>query len=811
MFTNFIKTTIRILYREKMYAIINIAGLSIAIACCLILGLYLRSQLTYDMHNKKYKQIYRVVNETNINGKIDTFAITPQPLGVMLKDQYLEVKDYVRFSVINQKVLMHSDNNKAFYRDDIAYVSKNVFDYFDHKFIYGDPKTVKNERFFAVSESFAKKYWGNENPIGKTITSEGNTAKVTHVFANLPRNSHLMYDVLRSDDIPLLNDPDQRRLSLWVPRFYTYLIMSEDYDIGKFKDISDTFFERYMKDLGRPYNATWRAWIQPLASIHYSSKVGFDLPTGNKHYLYGFIAVAFFILLVACINYMNLATARATKRAKEVGMRKILGSGRARLIFQFMGESVFFSLVALAIGYILAELALSQTPINGLLDNFIVLKDLYEPRLVIWMLAFSLGLGVISGIYPALYLSSKAPLSSLGASHRAGKGSIRLREALVLIQFMISVCVVACTLLMILQMRFVSQMPLGFHKKNRVVVTLHTADLIDKVPTIKKELSKNSSILGSALCVDVIGKIKGRPLGFKIENNDGVSEATTVKYMDVDKDFIDVMGIKLKDGMGFSKRLMTDVGDPYIVNEAMVKKMGWNQALGKHIKDYLNNGKVIGVVQDFHYDSLKKTIEPFVLKRFNGTQNVPPQDRELMTMNLIVNIKGEDTSKTLSFLKQKFAEFDPQHPFEYEFLDDSLNKLYINEQRQMELIGIFAAVCIFISCLGLFGLAAFTTEQRTKEIGVRKVLGASTSQIITLLARNILFLVLGGAVIASLVAWYAMDDWWLTDFAYKININRNLWVFIVSAAIAVVVAFATVALQSFKTAQANPVEALRYE
>ncbi len=808
MASSFLKTTLRNLYREKMYAMINIAGLSLAIACCLILGLYLRSQLTYDKHNTKYKQIYRVVNELNISGKIDTFAITPQLLGQMLTEEYADVKGFVRFFIINQKVLFRS-GDKAFYWDSSAFASKNVFDVFDHDFIYGDPKSVKNERFVAVSESFARKYWGNENPIGKAITSENFTAKITHVFADLPENSHLRYDVLQSDDIPFFNDPEdanQRRQSLWNPRFHTYLLMQEDYDIRKFKDISDSFFERHMADLGKAYKATWRAWLQPLADIHYNSDVGYDQPTGIKHYLYGFTAVAIFILLVACINYMNLATARASKRAKEVGMRKILGSGRTRLILQFMGEAIFFSLVALVFGYILVQLALTQTPINELLGNSIALKDLNEPRLLLGMLAFSLVLGLMSGIYPALYLSSIAPLSALVGSHKAGKGSLRLREMLVLIQFIISVTVIACTLLMVLQMRYVSRLPLGFDKENRLIVTLRTADVIDKVPTIKKELLKNSSILGVSLCGDVIGKIEGL-MGAQIDNKDGVPEIMTVKFMQVGNDFIDVMGIALKEGRDFSKRLLTDVGNSYIVNETMVKKMGWDQPLGKHIQ----SGKVIGVVKDFHYDSLKNNLDSFVLLRFSGTQGISAQNRQLMIQYLVLNIAAEDIFRTLSFLEEKFAEFDPKHPFEFEFLDDSLNKLYLDEKQQMELIGIFAAVCIFISCMGLFGLAAFTTEQRTKEIGIRKVLGSSTWQIITMLARRILLLVFGGAVIASLMAYFAMDEWWLIDFSYRINLNMNLWVFLVSAAVAAAVAFITVALQSYKTAQANPINALRYE
>lgn len=470
-----------------------------------------------------------------------------------------------------------------------------------------------------------------------------------------------------------------------------------------------------------------------------------------------------------------------------------------------MGEAVFFSLVALVFGYILLRVALTMTPINELLDNSIVIKDLNEPYVLGGMLFFSLVLGLISGIYPAFYLSSIAPMSALVGGHRAGKGSIRLREILVLIQFIISVTVIACTLLMALQMRYVSNKSLGFDKENRLIITLRTADVVDKLPTIKKELLKNSSILGVSLCNEVIGNIQGL-MGAPIDNNEGVPEIMTVKAMQVSGGFLDVMGIELIEGRDFTKRLLTDVGDSYLVNETMVKKMGWDQPLGKHIQ----NGKVIGVVKDFNYDSLKNNLEPFVIRRFSGVQNVASQNRDLMIQYLILNLEGQNIFRTLDFLEEKFAEFDPKHPFEFQFLDDSLNELYFSEQRLMKLIGIFAAVCIFISCLGLFGLAAFATEQRTKEIGIRKVLGASTWQIIIMLARNILYLVLGGAVIASLVAYYSMDEW-LSDFAYRININMNTWVFLVSAVVAAAVAFLTVSLQSFKTARANPINALRYE
>ncbi|MGD9162882.1 MAG: ABC transporter permease [Desulfobacteraceae bacterium] len=812
MFTNFLKVTLRNLYREKMYAIINIFGLSLAIACCFILGLYLRSELTYDQHNRKYKQIFRVVNEFNKNGKIDSYATTSKLLGPMLIEEYPEIKGFVRFRAIGEDIALPGDkliDCTVYMADD------NVFDVFTHDIIYGDPKTaLLDPTGVVVSESFAKKYFGDENPIGKVIdvdTSPSIPRKITLVFADLPENSHLKYDMLisyNSDEMDYA-DPGERSRRLWGVLDFTYLLMPEDYNVRDFKEISDSFYAHRMEAIGKNINITWRSWLQPLADIHLQSDVGLDLPTGNKLYLYGFAAVAFFILLVACINYMNLATAaRAAKRAKEVGMRKILGSGRVHLMFQFLGESIFFSLTAMILGIVLSEAALKLTPINELLSKPLVLNLSHEPGLLGWMFVFSLAIGLLSGLYPALYLSSMTPLSAIMYTHRAGKGSIRLRELLVLIQFIISVSVIASTLLMALQMRYISHKSLGFDKKNKVIITLKGADLIDKMPTIKKELLKNSSIQGVSLISNRLGH-RMRILTARIDNNNGVPEMTSLKYMQVKEDFIEVMGMELAAGRDFSQKLSTDKEKAFIVNETMVKKMGWDDPLGKRIQMAGGcNGRVIGVVKDFHFASLHSQVEPFALNIVTGNMNIPAPWRLSIRMYMLLNIKGDDIPSTLKFLKDKLSEFDPGHPFKLEFLDDSLNKLYLSEQSLMKLIGIFAVIGVLISCMGLFGLSAFATEQRTKELGIRKVLGATTWQNITMLFRRILLLVSGGAIIGSFAAYYAMDEW-LTDFAYRIGINPL--VFLLSAFLAACVAFLTVALQSYKTARANPVNALRYQ
>lgn len=805
---SYLKITLRKLYREKQYALINIAGLSLGIACCIMLSLYLRSELTYDQHNINYKKIYRVVNEFNANGKIDGIAITSSVLGQMLKEEYPEVQDYVRLRPVRQKILYHYED-KAFYWDNVYFADDNVFKVFTHDILYGDPETaLKEPNSAAVNESFARTFFGDENPIGKVIRGDnGVPFTIKLVFADLPENTHVRYEVLGSYHTEGLATPDNmtaRRQALFGVNDFTFLVMSENYNIEDFKRITEEFYTRHMEAQGKTLNWTWRSWLQPLQDIHLYSDIAYDEPTGNLYALYGFAAVAVFILLVACINYMNLATARYARRAREVGMRKILGAGRGQLISQFLSEALCFTLVSMVLGCILVELALTLTPVNTLLDTQLAFNLGDEPALLGWLLVLAIGIGLISGLYPAFYLSSVAPLSALVSSQKTGKAGIRLRELLVLVQFTISVGVIACTLLMAAQMRYVSDKALGFEKENRVMITVHGADLFGKIPTLKNELLKNSKILGVTASNNIIGG--DMPMnGMQIENSDGVLETTTMSHMTVAEDYIQVMGMELVDGRDFSKKMLTDVGTSFVVNETLVKKMGWDNAIGKRMQ----NGRVIGVVKDFHYASLHKQIEPYALHPFEDNFDaLPPNIRPYILRHMIVNISGEDIRGTLDYLRGKFTEFDPKHPFEFKFLDDSLNELYLSEQRLMQLTSIFSGICIFIACLGLFGLAAFTTEQRTKEIGIRKVLGSTTSQIILLLAKNVLALVVIGAVIASLISWYAMLQW-LAGFAYTTSINPLVFVF--SALLAAAVAYITLALQSFKTARADPVLALRFE
>jgi putative ABC transport system permease protein len=811
-----LKIALRTLYREKRYALINIAGLALAIACCLVLGLYLRSELSYDRYNVNHEKIYRVVNQFNIGGNEDRFAVTSPVLGAMLKDAYPEVEDYTRLrpagpATNGNRLLMHHED-QAYYWDRLYFADDNIFKIFTFDVIAGDPETaLVDPASIAVSESFARRYFGDENAIGKTVaTDAGVPLTIRLVFADQPENTHLKVDGLLS--INYFRIPDNttlRRQALFGVGLYTYLVMPENYDVSEFAAVSTDFFEKNMAAQATQMGgATWRAWVEPLADIHLHSDVGYDLPKGNLYYLYGFAAVAAFILVVACINYVNLATARATKRARSVGIRKILGSGRWPLMVQFMGEAVLFALIAAVAGVVIVEVVLTFAPLERLIGKELHLDLVGEPAVAATILGAAVLIGAIAGLYPAFYLSSWAPLTALVGEGKASRGSIRFRQGLVLTQFVISIAVIASTLLMGLQMRYVADRPLGFERENRVIVTMRGVDLIENEDTIRKELAVIPGILGISSSASMIGETM--PINIaRVENNEGVQQPTTISHMGVGDDYLKTMGMQLIAGRDFSQRLLTDVGTTFIVNQTFVRNMGWEEPLGKRIQLGPNNGRVIGVVSDFNFQSLHSAVEPLAIYPIQTDfSNVPEVNRFFVTRWLVLNIAGDEMGRTLGAVEDKFKELDPIHPFEFRFLDDSLNELYASEQSLTWLIGIFGGICVLIACLGLFGLAAFTTEQRTKEIGIRKVLGATAAQIVWLLSRNVLSLIIAGAVLASIVAYFAVDEW-LAAFAYRAPINPLM--FVVATLVAAAVAYVTIGLQSYGTAHDDPVDALRYE
>jgi putative ABC transport system permease protein len=815
---NYFVVLFRNLYRERLYALINIAGLSLGIASFIILGLYLRSELTYDRYIPNHENIYRVVNDLSINGKSDRFAPTSRALAPMLKEQFPEIQAVTRFqrnSTGEGGVALRHDDT-MFYWEHTYFCDPNVFEVFPPtRVLYGDVKTAMNDvGALAVSETFARKYFGDENPLGKVITTDGGIPLyIRLVYEDQPRNTHLKYDVLfTSVGLGFIHESENgavRRQQLWNISDFTYVVMQPGFKPADWDRIDREFFARNMAEGGKALNATWRSYVQPLADIHLYSDLLQDEPVGNRMYLYGCAAVALFILIVACINYMNLATARASRRARSVGVRKILGASRASLALQFIGESMLFSLIALVLGVTLVEVVLRLTPLNSLMGQQVSFSLMKEPMLALWLLGLAVVMGLLSGLYPAFYLSSWAPLTALTGKQLAGRGSLRLREALVLLQFTISAGVIACTLLMAAQMHYLSGKALGYERENRLLVTIRGGTPIEKMETVRKELLKNSHIRGVSQLDQMVGREPSAVVA-QVQTEAGAMERTMMLNMGIGEDLVPVLGLKLISGRDFTRRLLTDSGINFLVNESFVRKMGWTQPLGKLItfNGGQRQGRVIGVVEDFNFRSLHKLIDPLVLMPMsNDVSGVPDLNKFFLKRVLVVSMTGEDLTDTVEYVGKVFTQADPRHPFEYEFLDSRLDNFYRSDRQLMSLIGIFAGICIFIACLGLFGLAAFATEQRTREIGTRKVLGATTMQIITLLARRILAIVLVAAVLASVLAYFAMDEW-LTNFAYRAGINPLI--FVLAAAAAAAVAFGTVALQSLKTARADPVEALRH-
>jgi putative ABC transport system permease protein len=821
-----LKIALRTLARDKGYALLNIGGLALATACCLILGVYLRSELTYDHSHANHKRIFRIANEFEINGKVERFATTSPVLGPMLKDENADVQEFVRFFSSNtQRLITRGDVSQ--YWDDVYVADPSVFKVFTHKILYGDPATaLEGPRDVAISRRLAERYFGHENPVGQTLTIDGNSeARVTLVFDDLPDNTHLKYDWLFSYNHPLMAIPDDvtaRRRQLFNIGTFTYVLMPDHYDSARFGEVSRAFFERNMKEQGDRINAQWRAWLQPLDDIHLYSDLPGDRPTGNRYYLYAFIAVAAFTLLVACINYMNLATARAAKRAKEVGMRKIMGSGRAALIAQFLAESLLLAVISVALGVVLAQLAAAFTPLSALLGKPIEISSAQTPELLAWAAGLALVVGLGAGLYPGFYLSSIAPLSSLVGGGRGSKRRSALREGLVFVQFMISITVIACTLVMASQMRYISSLSLGFDRENRLVVQMRGADVITSSDSIKTELLRNSNVLGVSWANAMMGGNFGVSV-IGLENNDGVIDPTTVNQVGIGTGFFDVMGLTLVKGRAPSDEVASAAAADargtrapireIVVNEKLVAALHWDEPLGKRFElgqgPNAEHGTVVGVVKDFNFRSVHDEIAPLAMYRqVDNFAAMAPPIRDAQQRPLVLRITGNDVRGTIAHVRDTMRKFDPKHPFEFEFLDDALNKLYAADERLTRLIGIFAGLCIFIACLGLFGLAAFTAAQRTREIGLRKVLGARTGQIIGLLAHRIVWLVLAAATFASVLAYAAMRAW-LQNFAFRIHVGPLS--FVLAALAGLAIAYVTVALQSMKAARSHPVKALRHE
>ena len=812
MLKSYIIIALRNFSKEKSYALINIIGLGLAIACGIVLFSYVRSELTYDQYHSKHERIYRINFSVTTDGGTNNYALAPDVLGPMFKRDYPDMIDYVRTSGGKGQILKYGDIARDW--EGVLLGDTNFFDVFDHEAIYGDLSTALDDPdAIAISESFSRFYFGDRNPIGEKLQSDPFDHRVTAVYKDIPENSHLKYvaviSLARDKSLGYLTGDDSKPDPSMLLSFrrYTYFLLREGFTEQDLQRTLDQFYERHAAEYAKEYNQTARYLTLPLKDIHYSSGWTYDAPTGNIFYVYTLISIALFVVLIACINYTNLATARASRRAKEVGMRKILGASRLQLMLQFLGESVVYALAALIVGAVLVYLADAYTPLNTLLDKNELFNAVDDPALLLYIVIGTLLVALFAGAYPAFYLSSIAPMSAHGASSDGRNTGYLLRQSLVFVQFLVSVGVLSATMIMELQMNYVANKPMGFDKDNKLHLVVQGVDLIEKIPVIESELLHHSSIHGIAKTAFWPGRAIGTGT-IPMENNAGQMEDTAFSVVFVSQGFIDVVGLEIVEGRDFSKKLITDIGMSVLVNEAMVKDRAWDNPLGKRVQE--NFARVVGVVKDFHFESLHKPVTPLIIAPYQDTDysNTPAVRYNLVYEAMVVSIAPDGVFQTLNYIESVLSRFAENTQYSHHFYTELLDEVYEEDNKLITLTTILAGICIFIAMMGIYGLAAFTTEQRTKEIGIRKVLGATTGQIILLIAKTMVILVIVASLLGSIASYVAIEDW-LHAFAYRTEIA--LWIFLLASVAVALVAFSTIALQTYFTARTNPVQALRHE
>ncbi|MBL7959407.1 ABC transporter permease [bacterium] len=806
MFRNYFKIALRNLLKHRGYSFINISGLAVGIACCILIMLFVLDELSYDQHLENVDRIYRVQTDVNVSGNILDLATTSFPMAGALKADYSQIQDIARMVKWGEPVL--SLNEVRFKEKSLYWADASIFRIFSWSFVEGDPQTALTDvHSIVLTESTAKKYFGNESPLGKTLRYENrDDFKITGVIKDLPNNSTFKFDCLASS-LMLHEIMGKETMEQWHG-FYPTETFATIQSKEQADDLSASlphFVSKYLQDdmaktLGRTYSMS----LQPLLKIHLSPQLRGEFGTiGSTAYIYTFSAIAVCVLLIACINFMNLSTARSARRSKEIGLRKVLGALRPQLIRQFLGETFLLSIIGLLIALLLVELSL---PFFNQLANKELTFGIFSSGFIFPLVAaIVLFVGFSAGMYPAFYLSKFKPVESLKSKQTAGTGGVWLRKILVSVQFAVSIILIISTLTVYRQLEFVRNQSLGLDKNQVLTIAVSHAALQQKYDVLREQLLQNPDVQNVAASTFMPGgKIMGTPIQ-KIPSNS--LEKWEMRTIPTDHYFIPTLGIKLLAGRNYSKEIASDMTEGIIINEAAVQELGWanaHDAIGKKVEWWGIEppvvATVIGVTENFNFASLHQQVASLVFVPIpywpNGYNYIS------------VRLNPEHTSSALEHVRETWEKLFPETPFAYTFLDDDFGKLYASEDRLGSIFTIFASLAIFIACLGLLGLASFTAEVRTKEIAIRKILGASVTGIVNLMSKEFIVLVLLSNIVAWPLAYYIMNSW-LEKFAYRID--PSVWVFVGSGLAALMIALLTVSFQAIKAASANPVEALKYE
>lgn len=801
MLRHFFQIATRNLFKRKYYSFINMTGLAIGMASCLLIALYIQHELSFEQFHTKHNRIYRIV-QTYKQSKEQAKQTPPEefqvwgcaPVGPALQADFPQVEKVVQFMSPLSMLLEYGD--KRLQQENLVAMDSSFFDVFSFPLLQGDPKTaLVAPNSIVLTKTVAEKFFGKEDPVGKTIKADiHNNFIVTGVIADPPSNSQISFNGLIS--MSTARRWREEIFNIWgYVDFYTYFLLKENTDINSMTAAIPSFLSRNVKD-----EPGYSIKFEKLDDAYlHSAAIRQPGPTGSMMNIYLFSCVGFIILLIASVNFMNLSTARSMERAKEVGVRKVLGVQPRTLRYQFLVESVLLSLAAAALAFILARLSLPL--VSSIAGKPFEAEAFFSIKGILAMIALAIVTGILAGIYPAWFLARFRPTAVLKGVSKSSRNSIGLRKALVVVQFTLSIMMIAATGIVYAELNFLNQHDLGFKKDQMIILNFEgDGQVQDKIETIKKAIAGQPGVVSVAASRAVPGEFLPNA-GTGIEVPDGKIEFKIPLIYEIDFDFIPTLGIQMVAGRNYDRKFITDSTGSMIINEAAAKLYGYTNpadAVGKKFDQWGRKGTIIGVAKDFNFRSLHSTVEPLTLR-----YGMP------WSLNrIIVNVKGDHLPATIKALENTWARLAPQRPFLYHFLDESFSKQYEADQHFGYLFTLFSCLAIFIACLGLFGLSTFTIQQRIKEIGIRKVLGASVPGIVMLVSKDFLKLVCIAIIIAvPLCIWVV--QFWLNDFAYRISIGPG--VFILTALIVVAIAFLTISWQAIRASFINPVKCLRNE
>lgn len=791
----------RTFVRQKAYSFLNVIGLAIGIACFLLISFYIRDEYSYDKMHSRADRIYRLHEIFEADGVGERSASQPFSVADALSNDFPhQIESIVRFFNFQAPTLAVStvDHSKEYNEPRLFFADSTIFNVFDFPFIKGDPKTaMANTHSVVITEQTAKKYFGEEDAIGKYLQLQGKTnLQVTGVLKDIPANTHFQFDFLVS--FSTLKEFYNGNIPVgwyWNP-CWTYLLLKEQQSAPVLASALPAFVQKYFPEFIRN---DVKLELFPLTDIHLKSHMDYEIqPNSSLTTVYVFASIAIFVLVIACINFINLSTARASRRAKEVGMRKTLGSEKSHLVMQFLLESILLSFLSFMIAIVFVSIALPF--FNSFAEKQLSLQILLEPVYLAIIIVLPLAVGILSGVYPAFVLSSFKPITALKSNTSLERG-VSFRKALVVVQFSLSIMLLIGTGVAIDQLNMLQTSNPGFNKENVVMIPVSRSPIAPAYETLRTEFLRNPDVTQVTALEEVLGA-KHQVGNYRME---GFAESKPFPRLNIRHHFAETFNLEIVAGRDYSEDIITDDSLALLVNEELVKQMGWpsnEEAIGKTFNDRPNR-KITGVVKDFNFTSKHQPIRPLVLDL-----NLNPRAFDLFIKYVAVRVNGENIPETISWLKDKWKAQMPGWPFEYFFLENDLDKLYKSENKMSTVTLIFAGLSILVACLGLFGLTTFTAEQRKKEISIRKVLGSSDLQVFFLFSRQFFVLIFIAMIIAFPLSWVVMKKW-LSGFAYQVDIDLKL--FILGAFTATVIAFVTILHQGLTAAHHNPADVLKTE